>query len=147
MGFSVSGSFALLFLALFIVAGIVYPAMANSAERVYEAEDEAETLELNRKNTDISVTSYSYSSNGNDHVRITIKNTGTTALHVDAVTVLVDNEYQTEAQIVSTTVDGDSGTNLWMPGDELQITTDPSFTDPTAFVVITEYDISERREF
>ena len=147
MGFSVSGSFALLFLTLFIIAGIVYPAVSNSVERVQEASAEIDALEMNRENTAINITAYSYNSSGNEHVHLIVTNNGMTALHVDRIAILIDNEYQTDTHIVETSVDGNSTTNLWLPGEDVTIITDPSTTSPNTVVVVTEYDVGDREAF
>lgn len=145
MGFSVSGSFAILVLAGLIVLGNAYPAMSNASDRVDEAKDEMATIDLKQENTDIDITDSSYNASGSEQVTLTINNTGTTALTVNDTTILIDNEYQSQAQTVTTDVEGDTATDLWLPGERLNVTTDPTVSSPSFARVVAEYDIADRR--
>lgn len=114
MGFSVSGSTALLFVALLVGLGMAQSAVTNGAERVTDARSAADERLLEQRNTDINITSVSYNAtSGNLSVRV--NNTGTTTLSVPAVDLLVDNAYVD----ATTTVGGSGSTEVWLPGETL----------------------------
>ena len=115
MGFSVSGSAALIFVAAFIGFGMFYSATANSAEMVTEAREDRSDRQLDRTNTAIEITTVNYDT---DYLNITVENTGTTELTVSDVDVLFDNDYQTGYR---TAVEGDTTTDLWLSQETLAI--------------------------
>jgi len=117
MGFSVSGSAALIFVAAFIGFGMFYSATANSMETVNDAREDRADRSLDRTNTEIRMTNVSYNATP-QYVNITVENTGTTELSVRDVDVLFDNSYQTGYR---TAVEGDTATDLWLPGETLAI--------------------------
>lgn len=114
MGFSVSGSTALLFVAALVAFGMFQSAATNGFEQVNDARADGSDRLLERQNTAINVTGVSYNaSSGSLSVRA--NNTGTTSLSVSAVDLLVDNVYVD----ADTTVRGSSTTDLWLPGETL----------------------------
>ncbi|MDS0261576.1 flagellin [Haloarcula sp. S1CR25-12] len=117
MGFSVSGSAALIFVAAFIGFGMFYSATANSIETVNDAREDRADRSLDRTNTEIRMTNVSYNATP-QYVNVTVENTGTTELSVRDVDVLFDNSYQTGYR---TAVEGDTATDLWLPGETLAI--------------------------
>jgi len=117
MGFSVSGSAALIFVAAFIGFGMFYSATANSAEMVTEAREDRSDRQLDRTNTAIEITTVNYDTT-TDYLNITVENTGTTELAVSDVDVLFDNDYQTGYR---TAVEGDTTTDLWLSQETLAI--------------------------
>lgn len=114
MGFSVSGSTALLFVALLIGFGMFQSAATNGVERVNDARAASGERLLEQRNTAINVTSVSYNAT-TDELSVRVNNTGSTTLSVSAVDLLVDNEYVTP----TTTVEGSSSTDVWLPGETL----------------------------
>jgi flagellar protein FlaF len=124
---------------MFIAMGMLYPAVANGTERVTDARaDSADTL-LDQQNTAISLANVSYSSGT---LTLAVNNTGTTELTIGATDVLVNNNYTTPS---TTTVGGDTGTDLWLPGEQLTIEVDISLTaDGTnRVVVVTNHGLSQ----
>jgi flagellar protein FlaF len=119
MGFSVSGSAALIFVAAFIGFGMFYSAAANSAEMVNDAREDRSDRQLERTNTAIQITTVNYDST-NEYLNVTVENTGSTELSVSDVDVLVDNSYQTGYR---SAVEGDTTTDLWLPRETLAINT------------------------
>ena len=117
MGFSVSGSAALIFVAAFIGFGMFYSATANSAEMVTEAREDRSDRQLDRTNTAIEITTVNYDTT-TDYLNITVENTGTTELAVSDVDVLFDNDYRTGYR---TAVEGDTTTDLWLSQETLAI--------------------------
>ena len=119
MGFSVSGSAALIFVAAFIGFGMFYSAAANSTELVNDAREDRSDRQLERTNTEIQITTVNYDTNAN-YLNVTVENTGATELSVSDVDVLADNSYQTGYR---TAVEGDTTTDLWLPRETLAINT------------------------
>lgn len=117
MGFSVSGSAAIIFAGLFIAFGMFYSATANTAERVEDARGDWRDTTLAQQNTAISITSATYDT-GNQSLIVRANNTGSTSLSVPHTDLLVDNQYQTSFTELS--VDGDDTTDLWLPGQTIR---------------------------
>lgn len=140
MGFSVSASAAILFATMFIAMGMLYPAVANGAELVTDARaDSADTL-LDQQNTAIAIESVEYNATTTT-VTVAVDNTGTTELPVSGTDALVNNIYRTPS---STTVEGNSATDLWLPGERLTLELDVSLTadGSNRVVVVTSHGVS-----
>lgn len=120
MGFSVSGSAAIIFASLFIAFGMWYTATANSFERVTEAEAAGMDSALTDKNTRINITGAAYNASA-DELTVTVNNTGAAQLSLAETDLLVDGRL-VESWSSSATVEGFGDTDLWMAGEELEIT-------------------------
>lgn len=114
MGFSVSASTAIIFAGLFLAFGMLYPAVSNGYERVQDAEFDKDNAQLDRQNTAIEISDLTQD-------KINVTNNGSTSLKVSNVDLLINDEYQNRSDYTPT-VDGDSGTDLWLPGETLTIT-------------------------
>ena len=138
MGFSVSASTAIIFAGLFLVAGILYPAVSNSYERVTDAEIDRDDAQLDMRNTDINITSVSSS-------EITVRNEGSTSLDADEIDLLDNGVYQqrTSSNYTVTNVDT-SGSNFWLPGETLRI--DYNSDSGDQLKIATDYGISVTEE-
>lgn len=127
MGFSVSGSFAILVVAAFIALGMFYPAVTNGIEQVDSANNDAHDGSLTKQNTAITITRAEYVVRGvNSFLVIEVENRGTTELSVNGTDILVDDAYVMHAEIEdsagsSEDVDGDDSTDLWLPGETYNI--------------------------
>lgn len=126
MGFSVSGSAAIIFLSTFIAFGMLYTAADNSVHELIDAQDDRSDGTLETKNTQIEVVNATYDDVDNE-VTITANNTGATDLSLEATTLLLDNTVKQGWQ-ENATVDGDSETDLWLPGETLTITVNADST-------------------
>jgi len=122
MGFSVSGSAAILFIAAFVSVGILYSAAYNGYERVQDADDSHGERMLEQRNTAVNVTDATYNASGNEYVTVNVTNTGSTTLSVDTTDVLVDGELQPRDGYVDWDVEGQNGTELWLPGETYNVT-------------------------
>ena len=140
MGFSVSGSFAILILASFIAFGTLHTAGANTFERVSDATKETYDDELDRRNTAIEVANVSYV---DGQLEVNVTNNGTTALAVNDTDLIVDNDYQrhddgdVDVQVVES-----PGSQLWLPGQTLSFTVTTPDT-PSRVKVVTEYGVAD----
>lgn len=121
MGFSVSGSAAILLVAFFIAFGTFYSAASNSMETVNEARSAAQDDLLTQQNTAINVTdvtvAFNVSGDQQYYVNATVENTGATGLYVGDTDFLVDGDLQTS--FLDRAVDGDSSTDIWATGQRL----------------------------
>jgi flagellar protein FlaF len=142
MGFSVSGSAAIIFLAAFIGFGMFYSASANSLEQISDARDDQRDTLLEQQNTDITVTDVAYDPD-TDTLDLTVENTGSTELAVSEVDVLVDNAYQSGYQ---TAVDGDTETDLWVAQTTLEITVTGLTAQPDRVKLVTGPGIESTQE-
>jgi flagellar protein FlaF len=140
MGFGVSGATAIVFLGLFIAAGTLITTTSATFEEVDEAHEERSERLLDRRNTDVAVTTAVYN-NSTGTLNLSVSNEGSTTLSVDGTTVLVDNEYQSTG---SARVDGIAATDLWEPGETL--TLNVSRPEPARVKVVTEHGVAATSE-
>ncbi|MFC6723808.1 flagellin [Halobium palmae] len=117
MGFSVSGSTAIVFVGVFIALGMLQPAVSNGLERVTDARSDTAERLLDQQNTAVDLTAATYYA-GNSTVRVRAVNAGTSALSVEDTDVLLDNAYVVPS---ATAVDGDAATDVWLPGETLAV--------------------------
>ncbi|CCQ32949.1 flagellin protein [Halorhabdus tiamatea SARL4B] len=138
MGFSVSGSAAILLVAFFVAFGTFYSAASNSMETVNEARSAAQDDLLTQQNTAINLTdvtvAFNVSGNQRYYVNATVENTGATGLDVEDTDFLLDGRLQTS--FLDRAVDGDSSTDVWATGQRLtaNMTTD---TQPDRLKVVS----------
>lgn len=137
MGFSVSGSTAIVFLAAFVSVGMLYTSAYNGFEAVSDATMDQQERALATQNTAINVTDVTHDTSGTtDYVNVTVVNEGATTLHVSDSDVLLNGTYQgtVDSQTVTTT-DGTvmsvpSETDLWMPGETLTVSIHENVSEP-----------------
>jgi len=118
LGFSVSGSAAIVFVGIFLAFSTAYTASANGFERVNDARSAVDDEALERQNTALAVTNVTYDA-GTDTLTVEAVNEGTTTLEIGAVDLLVDNAYRDN--FTALTVAGDDSTALWLPGERLRL--------------------------
>lgn len=133
MGFSVSGSAAIIFAAMFIAFGTFHSASTNGFETVSDAQEDRTDRTLVKQNTEINLTSAEWSGTAGE-LTVTVNNTGSTELTITAVDLLANNDY---LQGYDTSVAGNSGTNLWLPQEELTITVTSLSSDPGRVKLVT----------
>lgn len=138
MGFSVSGSAAIIFLAAFVGFGVLYTSAYNSFELVDNAADDRAAQLLGQQNTEIEVVAAEAFKN-NSTVRVTLENTGTTTLGVNETDLLLNGTYQASP---STTLEGAAGSSLWVPGENLTMETSYPGSGPINVKVVTEHGIA-----
>lgn len=139
MGFGVSGSTAILFLGVLICTGTLYTAAAGSAERLTDAESENHERLLDRRNTEMDIATATFNDT-TDILVIRANNTGSTTLSIEDTTVLVDNEYR-NVSAANSNVDGNADTDLWAPGETLEL--ELAATSPSRVKLVTETGISD----
>lgn len=158
MGFSASGALVVLFIGLLVSASYLFPALEAGVERTHDATDAAEVRLLRMQNTDFVVDDAQYdTSQTPDTLMIRATNTGTTALRVERVDVLVDGVYvdatvfddsiatQPNATTqIAAVLDGGDHTEpvLWLPGETVAFGWDANSSTPTRAVVVVETGLS-----
>jgi len=135
MGFSVSGSAAIIFAAMFIAFGMWHSAATNGFEQVSDAQDDRADAALERQNTEIAIDSVVLNTTS-DEMQVNATNLGSSALEIEETDVLVDNDYRTEWRATAT-VDGVADTDLWLPGEELVFNVSVSSADQVKLVTGT----------
>ena len=141
MGFSVSGSAAIVRAGLFIGFGMYYGATAESNELVSEAREDRVDDTLDQKNSAIAIQSVEYV---NGRLTVLVDNTGAESLTVNETDFLVDNTYQNDWER-NATVDGAGGTDLWLAEERLNVTVYPEDT-PTRVKVVAGQGVADTAE-
>lgn len=141
MGFSTSAAVVILFIGLFVAAGIAVPAFETAYDRQTDALDAREERTLELRNTAIDIDA-SYDGTA-DELTVNATNTGSTTLAVAEVDVLVDGAYVAEGNL--TTVVGADGTNrsIVQPGERLAVTVTAVTAAPDRVKVVTGLGIAE----
>lgn len=134
MGFSVSAATAVIFAGLFLALGIFYPAMANSYDRVQAADADQADRALEQANTAIEISSTTDN-------EVSVINRGSTALPVTETDLVINGEYQ-ERSTVTTEVDGNAATELWLPGETLTLEPSESLSSGDEVRIVTEHGVS-----
>lgn len=122
MGFSVSGATAIILIGGLIAFSFAFGAMNNGYERVSEAQEERDDRELLRANSDVAITNATYDDD-NSLLEVNVTNAGSAELVVEEVSLLVDGEYRSN---VTTEIDGDGTTDVFLPGEILTMTVEQS---------------------
>jgi flagellar protein FlaF len=143
MGFSVSGSAAIIFASLFIAFGMWYTASANSFERVTEAQQVRTDGVLETQNTGLEVAAADYNRSGEGDLVVVANNTGTAQLSVSDTDLLVDGRYA--RNWTASAVEGNSGTDLWLAGEQVTVTVAVE-TAPERVKVVTDTGVSDTLE-
>jgi flagellar protein FlaF len=125
LGFSISGSAAIIFVGLFLAFSTAYTASANGFERVSDARSAVNDEALERQNTELSITNVTYDA-GNDTLTVEAVNEGSVGLSVGGVDLLVDNRYR--SNYTARRVAGNATTDLWLPGERLHVELNASTT-------------------
>ena len=142
MGFSVSGSLVVVLLGLFIALSVYYGSVSNAMERVNDARLAQHEHSDGIHDADLNVTSLSVVTSPSCGVELEVNNTGSTELAINDTDVLVDNDFQGVDDWDSYNVDGDTDTEVWLPGEQLEITISRS-SDPTRVKVVTGPGLSD----
>lgn len=151
MGFGVSGATAVVVVGLFVSAGIFYDAAATSYEAVDEAEDDQAEALLEQRNTEVTVANAAVQPPGNGPLLVEVDNTGSTAVSVPDTTLLAENTVVPHDANATWAVEGDTATEVWLPGETLTVTVTRSWldatfgagTDPSRVKVATDTGVSD----
>lgn len=139
MGFSVSGSAAIVFAGMFIAFGMFHTATTNGFEKVSEAQEDRTDRTLAQQNTEIEITSAVWNTTS-ENLTVTVNNTGSESLSIEAVDLLANNSYQSG---YITSIDGDSDTDLWLPEEQLTITVTTLTANPSRIKIVAGTGVAE----
>lgn len=143
MGFSVSGSVAIISIGVLVAFGVMFPAVVDSSHQVSEAQSTQSERILDQQNTEITIDNATYDGT---NLTVDVVNEGTVALDVEETDVIVDGHYVTPDE---TTVyqslnktGGEATTSVWLSGEVLEVTVavDPR---PDRVKVVTETGVSD----
>lgn len=137
MGFSVSGATAVILIGGLIAFSFAFTAASNGLEQVSEAQNDRDERTLAQQNTAIEIAGSTYDGTA-DELTVLVNNTGSAELTVNGTSLLVDGTYQSG---VSTSVDGDGSTELWLPGEQLRLVVGAT-TQPARVKVVTETGVA-----
>lgn len=144
MGFSVSGTLVVVLFGLFVALGTFYTTGANTMERLGDAEaDRADQLRDVREGG-INVTAVEITDAAACDVGLVVRNTGSTALDIPDVDLLVDNGLVGDWR-AGAAVDGDADTDLWLPGEDLVVNRTDQGRAPERVKVVTGAGVASSR--
>lgn len=141
MGFSVSGSAAIIFLAAFVSFGMLFTAGYGGFEQIEDARAGHAEKVLERQNTDIDIVNVT--SADSESVNLTVENTGTETLVVNDTDVLLDGTYQVPD---STNVSDHQNPDIWAPGEELTMNITYSHSGSVRVTIVTGAGVADFRE-
>lgn len=140
MGFSVSGATAVILVGGLIAFSFAFTAASNGYEQIADAREEHQNSVLAQQNTAIEVTNATYDS-GAGELTVNATNEGSTELEVADTSLLVDGEY-VQPSALNASVEGDSSTALWLPGETLTFVVDVA-SQPGRVKVVTETGVAD----
>ena len=141
VGFSVSGSAAIIFVGVMVAAGIAVPSLVGSIGALADSQGEQVDRGIDALNTEFEITSATYNASGQENVQVELTNTGSTTLGVNETSVLVNGVIPDSTDVTS---NPDAG--LWLPGETLTFTVENR--DSIGRVkVVAENGIAETTEY
>lgn len=148
MGFSISGSFAIVAFATFLAAGVLVPTAVNTVDDINRAQQTVDDNRLFQQNTEIEITRAEWTEHPvfDDRIIVEVENTGSTTLNINETDVLVDNTYFAREDFSSESVDGNEETELWRPGETYEFEILRGLLDeipPQRVKIITEFGVSD----
>jgi len=145
MGFSVSGSWVLIFVGTFAAFGSLYSTTANTAEDYADARELQHQHLEEIQGTALSIRSVSLADGVSCGVNVSVENTGETTLDINETDLLYDNEYQVGWQSAAE-VDGDDSTDIWRPGQTLSINDDDLLEAPDRIKLVAGPGVADTVE-
>ena len=141
MGFSVSGSAAIIFVGIIVAIGVAVPPVVGSFGSLAGAQGEQVDRGIDALNTEFEIESATYDDE-NNRLTLELVNTGSTTLSVAGTSVLLDGAIPAEDD-VTTEVDSDASAELWLPGQRLMIEIEGVTAQPDRVKVVAENGIAE----
>ncbi|MDR9430500.1 MAG: fla cluster protein FlaF [Natronomonas sp.] len=135
-----SGSAAIIFIGLLVATGIAVPPLIGSFGSLAGAQGQQVDRGIDALNTEFGVWRVTYDST-DDRLALELNNTGSTTLSINETNVLLDGVIPTP-QNVTTDIAGDGATDLWLPGETLDITVANVDTKPTRVKIVTENGVA-----
>lgn len=140
MGFSVTASHVIILVTVLSGASVLGAKYVGVQGEVEEGERAAARLREEQVHTSLYVVddaTYPRYVAGPERFEVRIVNNGTTVLRLSEMEYFVDGAHVTSV-VIQDTVDGDASTNLWMPGQVLEVWLDPITSSPAKFAAFAE---------
>lgn len=121
-GLSTGASLLVVFAGLFLALGSLYTATSNTVERLRDAESWhfEHAMEIQRTAINVSDTRL-VDGVAPCEISLLVNNTGATTLRVNDTDLLLDGTYRTGWE-PGATVENDPRTDVWQPGETLNVT-------------------------
>lgn len=123
MGFGAVAGHLILFIALFSAGAIAAGAINNSLSAQVDARSEFSDRVRTQATVGYHLDSENYTS-PNDRTYANFTNDGSQEIPIDDLTLLVDGTVLEHDQVATFQVRGHTGSNLWMPGEVLEVMTE-----------------------
>lgn len=145
MGFSVSGSVAIVSIGVLVAFGVMFPTVVDSNHQISEAQSTQSDRILEQQNTEIHINDSRYDGT---NLTVDVVNEGTAALGVAATDVIVDGEY-VEPDVTTVyrspnETTGDASTDVWLSGEVLEVVV--AVDDPARVKIVTENGVADATE-
>ncbi len=144
MGFSVSGSAAIIFIGVIVAAGVAVPSIIGDVGSLAGAQGKQVDRGIDTLNTDIEIEAATYNAT-DDGLALRAANVGSTSLSVNGTSVLLDGTIPS-TEDVTTDVEGNEATGLWLSGETLNVTVGGVSPEPNRVKIVTENGIAEIAE-
>lgn len=139
MGFSVSGSAIIIFIAVLIATGFLVPSFTGSITEISQSQSQQTDRNIDVTNTNINIISDQFDDQENEYT-VTVGNIGTTQLQTDKLSILVDGEVPDNTDL-TLQIDGETAEEtIWNPNIELTIIINTE-EEPESFKIVTENGI------
>ena len=146
MGFSVSGSTAVIFAGIFIALVMVASSFQATSSEVSSAWEVSQSNTVEQKNTEMEVTEVTYNQTSNE-VFVNVTNNGSATLSKDKLDLLVNGSLDS-TRTVDLYIDGvwDSSTDIWVPRVKGTVTAGGIPTKPSGVKVVVDHGVSDINE-
>ena len=138
MGFSVSGATAIILVGGIIAFSFAFTAASNGFEQLSDAQTDRENRLLDQQNTAVEIASATYDGDA-ETLEVVVSNSGSSDLAIARTSLVVDGTYHTD---VSSAVDGDDATTLWLSGEQLTLEVSVD-AQPDRVKVVTETGVAD----
>lgn len=123
MGFGAVAGHLVLFMAIFSAGVLMAGAINNSMSAQLDAREEFSDRLRAGAHADYELNSSNYTS-GPDRTYANFTNEGSNEVPLDEVTLLIDGTETDTSNVQRFRVSADHSSNLWLPGEELEIMTE-----------------------
>ncbi len=134
MGFSVAAAAAIIFAGALVCFSIVVESVQTASDTVREARGHDDARTADRMNSHIALTNGT--ANGTA-VDMNFTNDGSVVIHVRSLEVLLNGTLYT-GNITLRTVAGSSATNLWVPGQTLNLVVAAAVAAPASVKLVAD---------
>jgi flagellar protein FlaF len=141
----VSGTYALLFFGVLFATGTLHTTASNAVEDVRESQQFQNDHVATIQGTEINITDVTVVDDVNCAVNVTANNTGETRLSAAKTDVLTDGVYE-ENVAEKSEVDGDGNTDLWLPGQQLEVDVGELTAAPDRVKTVAEPGVADATE-